>query len=230
MALADEPGWAATAATVYHVGQSEGVEPQILLVVSAWYRACASRWQWRAIYADPVAVSLLVQDTIAKPKMDALLLSTASLSYADIPLPEMVESPASDASSVHAREEEHPCTECGKQRSRRGSVAMSPTQKNAGRSYFPCTNSRCRKGSVSIRDRDFVTWDAHGENPRCDCGVPSQQGRTGREDRTPGYGFWACAVGGCKYYSRDRKGRSVARGEVAAKDVQPFIPWLLYAK
>lgn len=46
-------------------------------------------------------------------------------------------------------------------------------------------------------------------------------------DLFPGYGMWECAFGTCKYRSRDRKGRSVEKGEVKAKDVDRFIPWLL---
>ncbi|KAF2161950.1 hypothetical protein M409DRAFT_58721 [Zasmidium cellare ATCC 36951] len=145
-----------------------------------------------------------------------------------MPLQDMLESPETP-SPVLAKEEEHPCTECGKQRSRRGSVASSPRHANAGRTYFPCTNSRCRKGSARLMQRDFVTWDAHGENPKCDCGLPSRQGRLGLDDPKPGYGFWECAFGSCKYRSRDRKGRSIENGEVSADQVQPFIPWLVYS-
>ncbi|KAF7185940.1 hypothetical protein HII31_12813 [Pseudocercospora fuligena] len=130
-----------------------------------------------------------------------------------------------------AREEEHPCTECGERRTRRGSIVSDPTQVNAGRSRHPCTNQHCRRGRTTRHEYGWHIWEVHGESPVCDCGLPSRQGRfTSKSDigRT-GYGFWKCAYGACKYFSTDRKGRSVTNGEVKKADVERFIPWMANA-
>ncbi|CAK1362795.1 hypothetical protein CB0940_05036 [Cercospora beticola] len=167
------------------------------------------------------------------------LESTAINSYLDI-VPEMLSSqqeetnsglssPTSSPSPILATDAEHPCTSCGGQRSRRVSMVSDPKVEPsyAGRTYHPCTNSRCRRGRANTLDREWHAWQVHGENPKCDCGLPSKQGRQEPGDLFPGYGIWECAFGSCKYRSRDRKGRSVEKGEVKAKDVERFIPWLL---
>ena len=154
----------------------------------------------------------------------------------DMPLSDMIEEHSESSTPSpspiereEVNEEETPCAECGKRRSRRCSIASNPASTKAGRVYYPCTNMKCSKGSKRMMERDFVVWDTHGELPRCDCGLPSRQGLMGRDGIMPGYGYWTCAYGKCSYFSRDRKGRSLAKGEVDSKKVQPFIPWLLNA-
>ncbi|KXT15017.1 hypothetical protein AC579_7756 [Pseudocercospora musae] len=164
-------------------------------------------------------------------------LGTAPTSYPDVALPELIQkadnvfTPISPIDPLMARDEEHPCTECGQARTRRGSVASDPTQANAGRSWHPCTNQKCVRGNTTRHQYGWHIWEVHGESPLCDCGLRSRQGRliSGSNAGRPGYGFWKCAYGACKYFSTDRKGRSVTNGEVKKADVEQFIPWLTIA-
>ncbi|KAL9527533.1 hypothetical protein SMMN14_09024, partial [Sphaerulina musiva] len=156
-------------------------------------------------------------DILPSPSPDS---TTPEAQHPDIPTP---------TSPLKATDSEHPCTTCGGPRSRRTSIVSDPNVFNsrAGRTYHPCTNTRCPRGRANTLDRDWHTWQVHGENPKCDCGLPSRQSRQGTGEVWPGYGVWECAFGGCGYRSRDRKGRSVEKGEVRERDVDRFIPWLL---
>ncbi|KXS96699.1 hypothetical protein AC578_9435 [Pseudocercospora eumusae] len=155
----------------------------------------------------------------------------------DFAVPEMIQrfqdlsTPTEPVELVMAREEEYPCTECGQTRTRRGSLLSDPTHANAGRSRHSCTNQKCRRGNTTRHEYGWHIWEVYGESPVCDCGLKSRQGRfvSKSEVGRIGYGFWKCAYGDCKYFSTDRKGRSVINGEVKKTDVEQFIPWLTNA-
>ncbi|EME79617.1 uncharacterized protein MYCFIDRAFT_212266 [Pseudocercospora fijiensis CIRAD86] len=174
----------------------------------------------RAIQVSEMTLDYLGSNSSVDVEPDVALLEL-------IQKAESISTPTSPIEPLMAREEEYPCTECGEERTRRGSIVADPTQANAGRSRYACTNQKCRRGRNTRHEYVWHIWEVHGESPVCDCGLLSRQGMflsrsgTGRT----GYGFWECAYGTCKYFSTDRKGRSVINGEVKKANVEQFIPW-----
>ena len=72
---------------------------------------------------------------------------------------------------------------------------------NAHRPFFRCNSIRCQQ----LEGEGFIAWDdnigVHGNNPRCDCGIPSRQDRAGIYSPIAGQMFWRCADGTCRYRS-----------------------------
>ena len=125
----------------------------------------------------------------------------------------------------------HPiCLDCSWIPRYRDIVSPLNENSNVNRPYFICI--RCKsnpKAPVGTNGRKgWITWDdalgVVATNPPCVCRSASRQDRAGVNSRAPGYGFWTCAAGTCRYLSWRRDGLPEGQADQWGDS---FKPWLI---